>query len=138
MGELRAEAPLDLRRALQALTEGLPRPRVHLTIPELLVLEDADAAHALLRCVQEALTNAVRHAGATNVWIALEQDAQTVTVRVRDDGLRPHGGAELKPGHGLTGLRERLTALGGRLEISAGPGQGVMLTATVPSRRSAA
>src|SRR6266852_7659677 len=71
---LREGAALDLRPALAALAGSVSRPRVHLTVPEDLGLHDAARAHALFRCVQEIVTNAVRHARAENLWIALERN----------------------------------------------------------------
>ncbi|MFR0356229.1 sensor histidine kinase [Streptomyces sediminimaris] len=73
---------------------------------------------AVYRIVQEALTNAARHAGPAKVRVRLAYDADEVTVTVSDDGTadpsRPH-----TPGVGLTGMRERVTALAGTLR--AGP-----------------
>src|SRR5712691_967798 len=59
---LREGAALDLRPALAALAESVSRPCVHLTVPEDMGLQDAARAHALFRCVQEIVTNVVRHA----------------------------------------------------------------------------
>ncbi|CAM5459508.1 histidine kinase OS=Streptomyces griseorubiginosus OX=67304 GN=liaS_1 PE=4 SV=1 [Streptomyces griseorubiginosus] len=73
---------------------------------------------AVYRIVQESLTNAARHAGPAEVRVELAYGKDHLTVRVDDDGAadpdRPP-----RPGHGLTGMRERVTALGGTL--SAGP-----------------
>src|SRR5713101_7945437 len=69
---LREGAALDLRPALAALAGSVSRPRVHLTVPEDMGLHDAARAHALFRCVQEIVTNAVRHARAENLWNALD------------------------------------------------------------------
>ncbi|WP_449349267.1 sensor histidine kinase [Streptomyces shaanxiensis] len=73
---------------------------------------------AVYRIVQESLTNAARHAGPAKVRVELAYGEDDVTIRVEDDGAacpdRPP-----QPGHGLTGMRERVTALGGTL--SAGP-----------------
>jgi signal transduction histidine kinase len=71
-------------------------------------------AHALLRCVQEAVTNCVRHARARHLGIDVRTDGALVVVRIEDDG---QGQPKLKPGNGLTGMRERLAELGGRLDI---------------------
>jgi signal transduction histidine kinase len=125
---------LDLRRALEAMTGEIPRPRVHLRIAEDLAVHDAELAHLLLRCCQEIVTNAAKHAGAENLWLDVLQEDGVVEVRARDDG---RGAAEVAAGHGLTGMRERLENAGGRLEVATRPGMGFAVAALVPVRRGA-
>lgn len=126
---MREDAPLDLFGALQTLVAGIPHPRVHLDFDSDLRLEAA-LAHTVFRCVQEALTNAVRHAGAENVYLSVETKDDTVAVTVRDDG---RGAMELKVGHGLSGLKERIEGLGGTLVIESQPGLGLTLRALLPA-----
>ena len=71
----------------------------------------------------------MRHSGASQVRVAVERDADTVRVEVVDDG---RGRAAVEPGHGLTGMRERIEAAGGRLDIETAPGQGFRLCAMLP------
>jgi signal transduction histidine kinase len=111
--------------------EGIPRPIVHLELPEPLCVEDPGRAHALFRCAQEAITNAVRHAEAENLWIEVSEAGGTIALRARDDG---RGAADVRVGNGLSGIRERLEALGGRFEVDARPGEGWTLRAFVPAR----
>ncbi|MEO8085053.1 MAG: sensor histidine kinase, partial [Ardenticatenales bacterium] len=99
-----------------------------------LVLQDA-ASICLYRCVQEALTNVARHAGATDVTVTFDRSEAAVRVTVADDGAgfdtdaRPEGqGAGL----GLVGMRERLELLGGGLTVDGTFGRGVRLVATLP------
>jgi len=134
VGAMREDQPIDLAGALRTLVAGIPRPRVHLDVPASLKVEPA-LAHAIFRCAQEALTNAVRHAGAENVFLAIEEREGTVTVVARDDG---RGAASVKAGHGLTGLRERIEGMGGHVEVSSRPGEGVTLRALLPVRGGAA
>ena len=130
---MREDAPLDLSGALQTLVAGIPHPRVHLDFENDLRV-DAALAHTIFRCVQEALTNAVRHAGAENVFLSVETKDDTVALTVRDDG---RGAAELRVGHGLSGLRERIEGLGGKIEVEAQPGVGLTLRALLPARAGA-
>ena len=127
---MREEAPLDLSGALQTLVAGIPHPRVHLDIENDLRVEAA-LAHTIFRCVQEALTNALRHAGAENVFLSIEMNDEIIALTVRDDG---RGAAELRAGHGLSGLRERIEGLGGKIEVAAQPGVGLTLRALLPAR----
>ncbi|HEX4498234.1 MAG TPA: histidine kinase [Thermoanaerobaculia bacterium] len=125
---------LDLRRALEDLIEEIPRPRVHLVLPADLAVEDPELAHLVLRCCQEIVTNAAKHAQAENLWLEVVQEAGAIEVRARDDG---RGAAEVAAGRGLAGMRERLERAGGRLELSTRPGMGFAVAALVPVRRSA-
>jgi signal transduction histidine kinase len=134
VGTLREDMPLDVSHALRTLVAGVPRPRVHLEVQRDLQVA-APLAHTIFRCVQEALTNAVRHAHAENVYVAVTSNEGTVSVTARDDG---RGSAELKPGHGLSGLCERIEAMGGTVEIEARNGTGLTLRALLPRRAGGA
>ena len=125
---------LDLRRSLEGLIEEIPRPRVHLGLPAGLAVEDPELAHLLLRCCQEIVTNAAKHAQAENLWLDVVQEEGTIEVRARDDG---RGAAEVAAGRGLAGMRERLERAGGRLEVATRPGMGFAVEALVPLRRGA-
>ncbi len=126
---------LDLRRALEAMTGEIPRPRVHLRIAEDLAVHDAELAHLLLRCCQEIVTNAAKHADAENLWLDVVQEDGLIEVRARDDG-RGAGEIASGGGHGLAGMRERLENAGGRLEVTTRPGMGFAVAAMVPVRRT--
>ena len=84
-----------------------------------------DVEQNVLRIAQEAVTNAVKHAGAKTVWIDLHLDPRTLQLVVRDDGrgFELSGAFVLVGGHfGLLGMRERAERLGGSLEVSSEPG----------------
>lgn len=91
----------------------------------------AETDAAIYRLVQEGLTNAARHGAAKQVWIAVKDEAHAITVTVADDGRGMAAPAE-GGGMGLKGMRERLAALSGRLELGARPGGGTTLTAVIP------
>ncbi|MBO3735302.1 sensor histidine kinase [Glycomyces niveus] len=82
----------------------------------------ASVQATIVALVREGLANAARHAGPTAVAVDLDSDQDAVTVRVRDAGPAPSWRARPGSGHGLTGLRERVAALGGTLH--AGPAAG--------------
>ncbi len=94
-----------------------------------------DVETALYRIVQEALTNTIKHAGATSVSVILTRTADTVTAVIEDDGggIEP-GVAAAGEGLGLVGMRERLALLDGRLRIESSPGAGTTIVAEVPLR----
>ncbi len=79
--------------------------------------------------VAEALSNAVKHAGATELRVDLTRRGPVLHADVADDGA---GGATAGAGSGLHGLSDRLEALGGRLEVESAPGAGTRLRASIP------
>jgi signal transduction histidine kinase len=131
---LRGEDSVDVGRALAVLTDGITYPRIHLDVPPDLYLTDPERAHAIVRCVQEALTNAVRHSRAENFWIQLSTVNGAMLVHVRDDGV---GATTIKWGSGLRGMAERLQSLGGHLQLSSQPGEGFQLDLLLPLRANA-
>ncbi len=124
--------------ALPGLVEDFNRAgppvtlRPHHRLPEDLPREVQAAAY---RVVQEALTNVRRHgADAGEVTVELRYAGGTLTVVVRDDGTTAGAGAIAHgSGFGLTGLDERVTALGGRLRAGPRPGRGWELVAELPA-----
>ncbi len=130
VSQLRHAEAIDLRKALTALIEGVPGLRIHLDMPEEFSVEDPQRAHVLLRCAQETITNAARHARAVNLWLRFERDAANVLhMHARDDGV---GSDSLVQGNGLIGMRERLAGFGGRVDIASGAGRGFVLEALLP------
>ena len=96
-----------------------------------------DAELALFRALQEALSNVARHAEARKVEVGLRADADGVTLDIRDDGRGIPAGADPvefeRNGHmGLAGMRERIAALGGTVQVNGNPGRGVRLTVRLP------
>jgi signal transduction histidine kinase len=124
----RSVPEFDLVVALGGLASRVREPQIQLILRDDPRVTRADAALALFRCGQEATTNAVRHARATRLEIVLERVDGGVQLVARDDG---HGAAPVVYGNGLTGLRERLEDIGGRLAVQSLPGSGFTLTAWV-------
>jgi signal transduction histidine kinase len=128
--------PLEVSAALHALAERIRAAglEVSLSVPGD-VTPRGDVAATALRIVQEALTNALRHAAGSRVTVALHRDGGELVVEVRDDGGRA---GRHEPGFGLVGLEERVRALGG--EFAAGPreGGGFAVSARLPDRSPAA
>jgi signal transduction histidine kinase len=108
---------------LEYVTEGPPRP------------VDPDVEAAAVRVVQEAVTNALKHAAACTVRVRLSFEARRVRLSVTDDGR----GFAVDPnfqaygGHwGLLGMRERATQVRGKLRVRSTPGQGTEVALLVP------
>jgi signal transduction histidine kinase len=87
--------------------------------------------HAILRIVQEAISNAVRHAGATRLMVSLSERDGSVTVRISDDGrgfdAGPANREQPDRGFGLVSMAERAEAFGGQLRLESEPGGGTVV-----------
>lgn len=125
LGDVRAavdelrDRPADLHDALREVVADLPRPQVHLDVDVGLVV-DSDRVATLVRCVQEVVTNTVRHAEADHLWIAVHRgDTGEIVLSARDDGI---GTPALELGNGLTGMRERVEEFGGTVRFAGRPG----------------
>ncbi len=126
---------LGLKVAMQTYCTEFTR-RTHLP-----VIFEADASLpelpdayniTLYRTLQEALTNVIKHAQASQVWVELSMDDGQVTLTIQDNGV---GFGSEKPGSngiGLAGLRERITIAGGTLTVSSTPKRGTILSAQFP------
>ncbi len=79
--------------------------------------------------VSEALTNTTKHAGATGAAVEVDERADALALSIRDDGV---GGADPARGSGLIGLRDRVEALGGSIEVGSPPGDGTVVLVTLP------
>jgi len=93
-------------------------------------LSSAVGVH-LFRVVQEGVSNALKHAGATAVRVSLRRDGDLAVLAVEDEG-RGFDPTRPNEGLGLLGMHERIDLLGGRLRIDSVPGRGTTIEATVP------
>ncbi len=146
LGRLRPPAleEMGLAAAVAALARGWreAHPEIALTVSTGNAGDgiDDNVALAAYRVVQEGLTNAYRHAGASRIDVAIDDDANggVLWVMVQDNGAGRLKTAGAEKGLGLRGMEERVAALGGVLRIEAPVEGGVRLVATIPSRRNAA
>jgi signal transduction histidine kinase len=129
VSQLRDDGAVDMSMALRTLTEGVLAPDIHLDMPEPFQVEDPEHANVLLRCAQEIITNAVRHAQADHLWLRFRQSERDIEVSANDDG---RGADHLALGNGLRGMRERLAQHSGTVEIATAHGQGFRLTLKLP------
>jgi len=128
---LRGDQYADVRPLLEQIVADIPQIRIHLNLPEKMPLEDARLAQVLVRVVQEAVTNAIRHSGCSNLWVAVSRSDDMLEIKAEDDG---RGADDLRWGTGLTGMRERLEEIGGSLTVMARVGRGFSLQASLPLR----
>jgi two-component system sensor histidine kinase UhpB len=124
---------LGLLRALEALIESVEEQaqiRVRSVLPARLPTITPEAELAVYRIVQEALTNAVRHAGVAWVHLTIAVEDEQLSVSVSDDGVGLS--AEEGEGAGIRGMRERALAIGGTLAIESAPRAGARVSFTLP------
>jgi signal transduction histidine kinase len=94
-----------------------------------------DVQYNLLRILQEAVTNAVKHSGGGTIEVSLDCTPQMLYLTIMDDGVgfNAADGADSQPGHyGLIGMRERAAQIGGVLQLQSEPGHGTKVTLSLP------
>jgi signal transduction histidine kinase len=116
--------------ALEALAARAPVPVEVSGVPEAPLPREIEAAAYF--CTAEALTNVAKYAHASTAFVHLSVECDRLRVQVRDDGV---GGADPDTGSGLRGLRDRVDALDGHLEVDSPPGGGTSVTLEVPLDR---
>lgn len=114
--EIREKSQIELRDALEALINSVPRLKVNLTLDEHLDINNVELADAILRCVQESLTNTLKHSNGDHFSIRLYRENNVLTLAMQDNGQPV---TDIKPGNGLQGMKERIAALGGSIQFYA-------------------
>jgi len=130
VSRLRDDDAIDMAATLLPLADNVPGLQIDMRMPEPFLLDDPERAHVLLRCTQEIITNAVRHAHATTLELDYRVEGGVVHMRARDDGRGAQDAAAV--GNGLRGIRERLDGYGGRLDIDPAPVRGFALDLILP------
>jgi signal transduction histidine kinase len=129
VSRLRDDDAIDMAATLLPLADNVPGLRIEIRMPEPFLLDDPERAQVLLRCTQEIITNAVRHAQATVLELDYRVEGGVVHMRARDDGRGAQG---MAAGNGLRGIRERVDDYGGRLDIDPAPARGFALDLVLP------
>lgn len=105
-----------------------------LELPDQDTVVDPDVAIAIFRLVQEALTNAVKYARASELTVSLTRDDSHWKLVLADNGVGIAGFRAEQMSHGLAGMRQRALSHGGRFALRTAPGQGTRIEATFPQR----
>ena len=126
---------LGLSAALEHLAQSwrARNPATRLTLDIGGAADDLDERHniTLYRIAQEGLTNVARHARAQAVHVSLDRDTTGVRLTIADDGVGAAAG-DAGGGFGLVGIRERVEALGGTLDLTSGAAGGFVIKASMP------
>ena len=129
VSQLRDSSVVDVGDAIRRLVPAAGTLDVHLDVPQSLGALENERAEAIVRCIQEVMTNAVRHGHARNLWITIADGPEGLGVHARDDG---QGAGVLRWGNGLRGMRERFEALAGRVDVETRAGGGFEVHGVMP------
>lgn len=132
VSEIRKTENINLTEALETLVAGLPKLDVDLNISDDVEISDAKMADVILRCVQEALTNSLKHAQAKEIKIVIKLKDNDILLDIKDDGI---GLSNLDiAGNGLTGMRERVMSIGGYMHIETAEQKGFHIMINLPAQ----
>lgn len=132
VGDIRDNEAPELRSLLEGLGRSVTSPRVIVEVEDSVRITSPEATTSLFRMSQEIVTNAARHAGATELRLSLRAVGDEVLLEGVDNGTGPDASVA---GNGLTGIRERARLLGGDAFWSTGAGGGFRVMARVPLAR---
>jgi two-component system, NarL family, sensor histidine kinase DesK len=111
---------LSFAPALELLTKNIPNLTTHISVAEDVNIDQIDIAEAVLRVIQESLTNSMKHSGATDYYLDMRAtDIPSVIINIKDNGrIKPN----LAIGNGLSGMLERINLIGGAIEFETETG----------------
>lgn len=115
VSSIRDSSAVDFTKALRLIVENIAQLRIHLDIEDALNVDDVQVAEALLRCVQEAITNTLRHANASELFVRVWRADGRLHLQIRDNGRVRE---QWQVGNGLRGMRERIERIDGQLDIA--------------------
>jgi signal transduction histidine kinase/ligand-binding sensor domain-containing protein len=128
----------SIRRTVNEITETKD-VRLRLSLEEVGRRFPPEVEYNLLRIASEAVSNAVKHSGASTIDVVLRADAEGVRLLIRDDGSGMNGVAESGPGaghYGLIGMKERASQIGADLKLMSEPGEGTTVSVTLPAGKT--
>lgn len=129
VSDMREGCAIDILAAIAPLVQPMPNLDIRLHADPGLTLEDSGVAQVILRCVQELITNTIKHARASKLELSLQKLDKLLILKSQDDGV---GVALARLGNGLQGMKERVMGLNGQLLIQSAPGQGFSVSITMP------
>lgn len=119
VSEIRDKSEINVPGALQTLIDNVPSLAVELQFDEQLQINEVLVAEVIVRVVQEALTNALKHGQAEHCWISVQCEGDNaLRLLVKSDGCID---SDITPGNGLTGMQERVAQLHGAFSYQAKP-----------------
>jgi len=122
--EIRSASALPLQKILQELVYEVPGKRVIFSIPDGLHVRQMEVADAVLRIIQEGITNFMRHSKGDTLEVCVQQVADELVLELRDNG---HVSAAIISNNGLRGMQERVAQLGGTFTLTTESGLRIAL-----------
>jgi len=116
VSELREDSSIDLEESVRKLVSGIPNFAIDVDFGAAPQIENIDLAETLLRCIQEAVTNVLRHSNGDSCRITLRRNGAQCVLTIADNGRADGKTGTVEPGNGLTGMKERVTKQGGNLD----------------------
>lgn len=116
VSDIREKSTLDIKASIKSMVDKLPLLQVELTIDEHIHIDDIQVADAILKTIQETITNTLKHAKGSHIQIHIQNEHREnsnnnqICVCIKSDGKLPK---EIKQGNGLRGIEERLFAING-------------------------
>ena len=129
VSDIRDKSKIDLATSINAVLHNLPNLQVNLSVDSNIQLADIQVADAIIKCVQESITNTIKHAQGKQLCISLKQESEdskstnrisTIILEISNDGLMP---TKINVGNGLIGMQERINALKGHIKFMLNQGK---------------
>jgi signal transduction histidine kinase len=127
---MRHDEAVDLGAAIESISAAVTTPQLHVDVDRDLAVTNSAVAQTALRALQEIVTNAVRHSGARNLWVRVTRNDGALVIDAKDDGS---GCDHVSFGNGLRGMRERVEAVRGSLEVITARGKGFEVRVMLPA-----
>jgi len=127
---MRHDEAVDLGAAIESISAAVTTPQLHVEVDGDLAVTNSAVAQTALRALQEIVTNAVRHSGARNLWVRVTRKDGALVIDAKDDGT---GRDHVLFGNGLRGMRERVEAVRGSLEVITARGKGFEVRVMLPA-----
>ncbi|MCF6288242.1 MAG: histidine kinase [Proteobacteria bacterium] len=115
VSSFRNQGNLNFAQAIIELTDGIPNLNIHIDIDDDYTIEEPKLAQTMLRCSQELITNCIKHAQASNLWLKFSKEDDNIIIIIQDDGVG--NTVKFREGNGLTGIRERAKQFNGDVVI---------------------
>lgn len=114
--EIREKSNIELRESLHAIVDSIPRLKVDLQLDEQLQIQDVEIADTIIKCIQESLTNSLKHSNSDQLIIRIFTAKKDLHITIHDNG---HANANFIAGNGLKGIQERISHLHGKVIFNA-------------------
>ncbi|MFC3121295.1 sensor histidine kinase [Agaribacter flavus] len=128
VSDIREKSKVDLETTIDMIKSHLPSLDIQASVDNNVVLDNIEIADCLIKCIQESITNTLKHAKATKMQVTLSQDNDSVKMQISNDGYLPK---TITLGNGLRGMQERVLNLNGEINFDVNT-QHFLTTLTVP------